>query len=113
MNGYLYAFDLSAKPATAPGTDFKSSTYCYPNPARDRVSHIQIYVDKPATALMTIYNNAEKPVFQLTRQLKAGEKYTYNWNLSQVANGVYFALVKVQYADGSSDKKVLKVAVLK
>jgi hypothetical protein len=110
MNGYLYAFDLSA---TAPGTDFKTSTYCYPNPARGSVSHIQIFVDKPGTAAMTLYNSAEKPVLRFSRNLNAGEKYSYGWDLSHVANGVYFALVEVKYNDGSSEKKVLKVAVLK
>jgi outer membrane protein assembly factor BamB len=110
MGGYLYAFDLSS---TAPGLDFQTSTYCYPNPARGNVSHIQLFVLKAGTVDMTLYNSAEKPVFRFSRQLNAGDKSSCDWDLSRVANGVYFALVKVKYADGTSDKKVLKVAVLK
>ena len=112
MNGNLYAFDLSALPATAPGSDFMTSTYCYPNPARGGVSHIQMYVEKPAAAQLTIYNAAEKPVIVFSRQLMAGEKYSYDWILSHVANGVYFAQIKVMYAQGGADRKMLKIAVL-
>jgi len=108
--GYIYSYKLLE---TAPGLDFQTSTYCYPNPARGNVSHIQIYLSKAGTIDMTLYNSAEKSVFKLNRQLNANEKYTYDWNLYNVANGVYFALIKVNYNDGQKDKKILKIAVLK
>jgi outer membrane protein assembly factor BamB len=110
MAGNIYCFKLQDSP---PGLDFQRSTYCYPNPARGLVSHIQVFVGKAGTMDMALYNSAEKPVFKLSRQISANEKYSYDWDLSRVANGVYFAIVKVQYADGTKDKKVLKVAVLK
>ena len=110
INGYLYAFNLTS---TAPGFDFQTSTYCYPNPARGNVSHIQVFVAKAATLEMTIFNAAEKPVVKVVRAFFAGEKHAVDWDLLKVANGVYFALIKVKYADGTSDKKVIKVAVLK
>jgi outer membrane protein assembly factor BamB len=110
VSGYLYAFNLTA---TARGLDFQTSTYCYPNPARGNVSHIQLFVAKAGTVDMTLYNSAEKSVFRFSRRLNAGDKSSCDWDLSRVANGVYFALVKVKYIDGTSDKKVLKVAVLK
>jgi eukaryotic-like serine/threonine-protein kinase len=110
MTGNIYAYDLNA---TAPGLDFQTSTYCYPNPARGNVAHIQVYVNKPGTVDITLYNSAEKPVLRFSQQLSAGDKYPYDWDISHVANGVYFALIKVKYDNGSSDKKVLKVAVLK
>jgi outer membrane protein assembly factor BamB len=110
VNGYLYAFALTS---TAPGFDFQTSTYCYPNPARGTMSHIQVFVAKAATMEMTIFNAAEKPVIKITRAFFAGEKHAVDWDLLSVANGVYFALIKVKYTDGTSDKKVLKVAVLK
>jgi hypothetical protein len=113
MDGYIYAYNLNA---TAPGLDFQTSTYCYPNPARGSVSKIQIYVTKKAVVDMTLYNAAEKPVFRVSEQfgpMTPDAPYTYSWNISRVANGVYFALIKVNYADGTKDRKVLKVAVLK
>jgi eukaryotic-like serine/threonine-protein kinase len=110
MTGYLYAYNLNETPD---GINFQTSTFCYPNPARGNVSHIQLFVPKPGTVDVTVYNSAEKPVFRISQQLGAGDKSSCDWDLSRVANGVYFALVKVQYADGTGDKKVLKVAVLK
>ena len=110
MAGKIYSFRLMDSP---PGLDFQRSTYCYPNPARGVVSHIQLFVATAGTVDMTLYNAAEKPVFRFSRRMTANEKYSYDWNLNRVANGVYFALVKVQYADGTKDKKVLKVAVLR
>lgn len=110
MDGYIYCYKLDE---TAPGLNFQTSTYSYPNPARGNVSHIQLFAPKTATADITFYNSAEKPVFRFSRHLSANEKFTYDWNLSGVANGVYFALIKVKYDDGTGDKKVLKVAVLR
>ncbi len=109
MNGYLYSYNLAA---TAPGLDFQRSTYCYPNPARGTVSHIQAYVAKDGVLDVALYNFAQKPVLGMSRGLSAGEKYSYDWDVSRVANGVYFALIKVKYVDGTSEKKIIKVAVL-
>jgi outer membrane protein assembly factor BamB len=110
LNGQVsaYRFDTIATPRT-----FAANTYCYPNPARGPLSHIQLFVAKPGNIDMTLYNSAEKPVFRFSRHFSADETYKYDWNLAGVANGVYFALIKVKYDDGSSEKKVLKVAVLK
>jgi outer membrane protein assembly factor BamB len=110
MEGNLYCYNLSG---TSAGLDFQRSTYCYPNPARKGVSHIQVYVQREAALDMTVYNITERPVFRETRRLSADDKFTYNWDLKNVANGVYFARIVVKYNDGGTDKKVLKIAVLK
>jgi outer membrane protein assembly factor BamB len=110
MDGFIYCYKLGE---TAPGASFQTSTYCYPNPVRGSVSHIQLYVARAATVDMTLYNAAEKPAFRFLRHLSANEKYAYHWNLAEVANGVYLALIKVKYDDGTRDKKILKVAVLR
>ncbi len=117
-NGRLYFATYNGSIVTyVPGgpepVSFKKSTYCYPNPARGKVSHIQLYVTKSATVKVTIYNASEKPVLRFSKKLNAEEKYIYDWNIKDVANGVYFALVKVTYDDGGDDKKVLKIAVLR
>jgi outer membrane protein assembly factor BamB len=110
MDGYVYAFDLSN---TAPGLDFDKSTFCYPNPARNGVSHIQVYVTAKAELDVVVYNSVEKPVFRVNTALAADKKYAYDWDLRNVANGVYFAIVKVRYEDGKKDQKILKIAVLR
>jgi hypothetical protein len=56
---------------------------------------------------------AEKPVFRLNTALREGEKFRHEWKLDKVANGIYFARIVVKYNNGGTDKKVLKIAVLK
>lgn len=107
--GFLYAFNLAT---ATPGGDFKTNTFCYPNPARGSVSHIQMSAAKGGTIDMTLFSMADRPVVRFSKQFSTAEMFTYDWDLSHVANGVYFALIKVKYADGTSDSKVLKVAVL-
>ncbi len=92
--------------------NFATSTYCYPNPARAGITNIHVYVEKKATLKMTVYNSSEKPVFCVSRTLAAEEEYIYNWNLKDVANGIYFANIEIKYSDGGEDKKILKIAVL-
>ena len=105
----LVTYKLSGTP---PAQDFQQSTYCFPNPARGSVSHIQIFVTQTAKLSLKVYTTAEKPVFHFEHDLQPG-KYVHDWSLTKVANGVYFTLVKVNYADGSEENKVLKIAVLK
>ncbi len=109
ITGDVYAYRLAE---TAPGLSFRKSTYCYPNPARNGVSNIQVYSEKSAAITMVVYNIAEKPVFRVTQSIAANEKFTHVWNLKNVANGVYFAMITIRYADGTKDKKILKIAVL-
>jgi outer membrane protein assembly factor BamB len=116
MDGNLYAWDLTN---TLAGLDFSRSTYCYPNPAPsavkgELVSHIQVFVAADADLDLVVFNAAEKAVFRVNTKLTALQgKYTFNWDLRGVANGVYLCMVKVKYATGRSESKVLKIAVLK
>jgi hypothetical protein len=110
MAGTLYAYGFLQTP---PGLDFKTSTYCYPNPART-TSSIQYYLPKSGDVEVRIYDAAERLVKKFTRNtIAAGTKDTFGWKLNSVANGVYFAIVAVSYRDGSKDRKILKIAVLR
>jgi outer membrane protein assembly factor BamB len=109
VNGFVYAFNLTA---AAPSGDFRTRTYCYPNPAHGSVSHIQMSASRAGVIDLTVYSSAEKSVLRFSKQLTTGETFTYDWDISHAANGVYFALVQVKYSDGTRDSKVLKVAVL-
>jgi outer membrane protein assembly factor BamB len=110
LKGTLNKYALSSTAATE--KDFNSGTYCYPNPASGDVSHIQIYVDRHAKMTMIVYNMADKPVLHVEQDLPGGQKFTHDWFLKGVANGAYIAHVKVQYDDGSEEKKTVKIAVL-
>jgi hypothetical protein len=77
------------------------------------MSHIQVYSNEAGNMTLALYTMADQPVMHIERRIAAGEKYACDWNLSSVANGVYFAHVKIKYNNGKEDKKVLKIAVLK
>ncbi len=70
--GILSAFELNA---TAQGVSFQTSVYCYPNPARGNVSHIQFFAAKAGEIDMTLYTFADKPVLKFSRRFSA-EKNT-------------------------------------
>ncbi len=110
MSGALYSFSLTA---TNPGLTFQKSTYCYPNPAKGDVSHIQVFVTENAKIELVLYNVAQRPILRKSAQLAAREKWTYDWDLSNVANGVYFARVTAKYSASSKDRKFVKIAVLR
>jgi outer membrane protein assembly factor BamB len=110
MDGYLYAFNLTDTPQAA---SFNDGTYCYPNPASTQ-SCIQYYIEKTGTVEARIYDSAERLVkIYRADNVAAGAKDTFCWDVSNAANGIYFAIVNVEYDDGSNDKKILKIAVLK
>jgi hypothetical protein len=110
MAGQVFCYSLSG---TMPGLDFQRSTYCFPNPARGRVSNIQVYVSQDARVSITLYNMAEQPVLRINREMTANEKYAYAWDLNSVANGAYIAYIKAEYSNGKHDIKLVKIAVLK
>jgi len=107
--GTLYKYSLNL---TAAAQNFNEGTYCYPNPARNE-SRIQAFAPRPGRLELTIFNTTEKPILRKNASVSTWEKYEYRWNLNGVANGVYFAHVKLFYDDGSTDKKIMKIAVLK
>ncbi|MBD3392657.1 MAG: PQQ-binding-like beta-propeller repeat protein [Chitinivibrionales bacterium] len=114
MEGYMYCYALTETPG---GIDFRQSTFCYPNPApgqsRRMVSKIQVYAPRAAAMEMTIYNTADKPVARVSRSMGADEKYTHEWDISRVSNGVYFARIRVKYREGGEERKTVKIAILK
>ena len=114
VDGSVYAYNL--KRASTIG-QFDNMTYCYPNPVNGNVSNIQVYVPHHAKLSVRFFNTAERPVFtfqaDLPENMDIFSPFRFQWDVSHTANGVYFALVKVTYDDGSTQKKVLKIAVLK
>jgi outer membrane protein assembly factor BamB len=110
FNGDIYNFGIEK---TAPGLDFEHSTFNYPNPATGNAVHIQVFMEKAGRLSLTIYSTADKPVFRLNNNLSIG-KNAFDWDLAPtVANGVYYGKVVVTCADGSIQKKNLKIAVLR
>lgn len=109
-DGFLYAYALGD---TAQVDNFAEGTFCYPNPAKTH-SKMQYYLPKPGRVEARLYDGAERLVklFKSDGTAPAG-KGAFIWDISGAANGVYFAILTVDYSDGSSDKKVLTIGVLK
>jgi outer membrane protein assembly factor BamB len=114
VNGSVYAYNLKR---TSVAGRFDDMTYSFPNPVRGAVSNIQVFVTRRAQLTVRFYNSSERQVnvFKavLPDNMDIFNPFKFQWDVSKTANGVYFALVKVTYDDGSTQKKVLKIAVLK
>jgi hypothetical protein len=108
MDGFVYRYDAVA---TRMGISFEQSTYCYPNPARKRYSHIQVYAEEEARLHISISTVIDQPVMHMRKKIPQG-KYTHRVDVSDFANGVYLVRVHARYADGRDDRKTLKMAVL-
>jgi outer membrane protein assembly factor BamB len=90
--------------------DFQNGTYSFPNPARGAVAHLRVFAAKPGTLTMTLYTFANRPVLTINQAIPIGA-YIYDWNLGGVVNGVYFAHVRLKYADSGESTKIVKIAV--
>jgi len=114
VNGSVYAYNLKR---TSVAGRFDDMTYSFPNPVRGAISNIQVFVTRRAQLTVRFYNSSERQVnlFKavLPDNMDIFNPFKFQWDVSKTANGVYFALVKVTYDDGSTQKKVLKIAVLK
>ena len=119
-NGKLYAATadgrLVAYASAVRSDDFQRRTYCYPNPAKGESVHIRIFTPAAGQADIIVYNSVERPVIRFAKKLpamQASDEEIFDWNLKGVANGVYFVRIKMTYDNGRTEKKVLKIAVLK
>jgi hypothetical protein len=108
--GLLYAYDLNATPN--PMT-FSDGTYCFPNPAKV-TSSIQCFMMKSGSVEVRIFDASERLVKKFSRTgIPAGAKEVFGWDVHNVPNGTYPAMVSVKYEDGSTDRKAIKIAVLR
>lgn len=110
VEGVMYAYDLNGTPNP---TTFTDGTYCYPNPAKSK-SLIQYFMMKPGAVEVRIFDASERMVRIFKKEnVPVNAKEVFGWEVSGVANGTYFAIISVRYHDGTSDRKTLKIAVLK
>jgi hypothetical protein len=110
IGGVVYAFPLNE---TADPTTFSDGTYCYPNPAKS-TSSIQFFMTKTGAVEVRIFDASERLVKLYKREnVPAMTKDAFDWDVRDMANGTYFAVVSASYQDGAGDRKVLKIAVLR
>lgn len=87
-------------------------TYVYPNPVRSRNARFRVYTKEPARLMLKIYTPHGQFVY--SREINAnGIGYVeFDWDSSNIANGVYFYQVEATGLRSGIKEKVLKKLAL-
>lgn len=86
--------------------------YNWPNPASDE-TYIRYFLNYDATVDVNIFDILGEKVKSFHRQNQlAGFDHEITWSLSNIARGVYVAVVKAE-GNGKSETKLVKIAVVK
>lgn len=86
--------------------------YAAPHPVRGHTAHINIHLAEPADVEIKIYTTTNQLVLsENLDHLPAGRNY-WDWNVSNLANGVYMVLIKAENGKITSIVKK-KIAVIK
>lgn len=78
---------------------------CFPNPVNGMLT-INFSLSRSTRAILTIYDSEGRPVKFIVNADKAAGNYQYLMNTDNLANGIYFVLLKTH-----EDKRVVKVLV--
>ena len=86
-----------------------STTYCYPNPARDvNKMTFKSRLGEDAKIVVNIYNVAGELVATLEKDGLAGVNTTIDWDITNIASGVYIYRVEAFPKSGGTSKVVIK-----
>ncbi|MEZ5358458.1 MAG: T9SS type A sorting domain-containing protein [Candidatus Zixiibacteriota bacterium] len=101
----------SAKADFLPESDF----FNYPNPATGSRTTIRYYVSKPSEVQITIYDGIGDKVEEFARTIEDGNRVDeLDWNISNVASGIYHCRLEATASDGSTSEVIFKtIAVVK
>lgn len=101
-------------------TDFDSSiinekyTYVYPNPVRGKQARFRVYTKEPAKLLLKIYTPQNKFVYSREITTNGIGYFEFDWECSNLANGVYFYLIEATgLSSGIKEKVLKKMAIIK
>lgn len=104
----------SASTANQPSTFFPlDKAYNWPNPVYGDETYIRFYVSQNAKAEVRIFDLAGDFVDELYGQATGGMDNEITWNVNNIQSGVYFAQLTVIKDGGSSETKLIKIAVVK
>lgn len=102
------------------GTSNKTSTffpldkaYNWPNPVYGDETYIRFFVSENAEAEVKIFDLAGDFVAELFGQAVGGMDNEITWDVSDIQSGVYFAQLTVTRNGGSTETKLIKIAVIK
>lgn len=86
--------------------------YAAPNPIRGHVAKIHIMTLQPAEVTVKVFTTTNKEVMSFNRNYSQGMQIE-TVNMSNLANGVYFLLVKARANNGLEEKVIKKIALIK
>ncbi len=90
----------------------KQYVYPAPHPIRGPEAHIHYHLAEPAKVEIKIYTTGHRLVIEKQwDSMPAGENI-WNWNVSNMANGVYLMLIKASN-EGKTTKLIKKLAIIK
>lgn len=122
-DSHVYQFKASHSqptptPTKTPVPDFdgqiisKSYVYAAPNPIRGHIAKIHIMTLQPAEVTVKMFTTTNREVMSFNRNYGTGMQIE-TVNMSNLANGVYFLLVKARAANGLEEKVIKKIALIK
>lgn len=100
--------------AAAPLEEFFPTERCYswPNPVRENVTYIRVYVAEDSDVSIKIYDLAGDSVDEINAKAVGGVDTDIPWEVFDIQSDVYLARVKAT-AGGKSGEKIIKIAVVK
>jgi hypothetical protein len=86
--------------------------YNYPNPVYEGVTYIRYYVSEDANVNIKIFDLAGGLVEELNDNAIGGFDNETEWNINDIQSGVYLARIEASGVSGSSENKIIKIAVI-
>ncbi len=100
--------------ASAPIADYFPPERCYnwPNPVRDGLTYVRLYVAETSDVTVKIYDLAGDKVDEISGVAAGGTDTDIPWNVADIQSDTYLAHVAVTAA-GKKAEKIIKIAVVK
>ena len=89
------------------------NVYNWPNPARGNETNFRFFLNEPCRVDIDIYDINGKRIRTLTQNyMVSGDYAELVWDVSNVASGVYNAILSFR-SDSKSEKRLVRAAVVK
>ncbi|MCD4813011.1 T9SS type A sorting domain-containing protein [bacterium] len=90
----------------------KKWVYAAPNPIRGHIGHIYFHLSEPADVEIKVYTTSNQLVISKRWDMRPAGKNYWQWNMSNLANGVYIMRVKAKNGNRTTIVKK-KIALIK
>ncbi|MCD4814716.1 T9SS type A sorting domain-containing protein [bacterium] len=91
----------------------KDWVYAAPNPIRGHIGHIYYHLAESADVEIKVYTTSNQFVISKRWDMRPAGKNYWQWNMSNLANGVYIMRVKARGINGRTTIVIKKIALIK